>query len=172
MLRRNIFFGPVGDPVDQFDWLETCWSLTRAIDRFNARRIFFVRSRIEKYRQELMMNAENKMTMDMLRVLHPAVESHTPVKNPHDLIPEGGKAQGLRHLAPRLTSLKGKRLALLDNNKVNARELLTAFGKQLQLQHGVAEIKMWRKPTSAAPAPFISEITAWKPDLMLTASGD
>ena len=118
------------------------------------------------------MNAENKMNMHGLRVLHPAVESHTPVKNPHDLIPEGGKAQGLRHLAPRLSSLKGKRLALLDNNKVNARELLSAFGQQLQLQYGVAEIKMWRKPTSAAPAPFIAEITAWKPDLMLTASGD
>ena len=40
------------------------------------------------------MNAENKMNMHGLRVLHPAVESHTPVKNPHDLIPEGGKAQG------------------------------------------------------------------------------
>ena len=118
------------------------------------------------------MNAENNMNTQRLRVLHPAVEAHTPVKNPHDLIPEGGKAQGLRHLAPRLVSLKGKRLALLDNNKVNARELLTAFGKQLQLQHGVGEIKMWRKPTSAAPAPLISEITAWKPALRLTASGD
>ena len=118
------------------------------------------------------MNAENKTHEHMLRVLHPGVEAHTPVKNPHDLIPDGGKEQGLRHLAPRLSDLKGKRLALLDNNKVNARELLSAFGKQLQLQHGVAEIKMWRKPTSAAPAPFIAEITAWKPDLMLTASGD
>ena len=118
------------------------------------------------------MNDQSKMAMNRLRILHPAVEAHTPVKNPHDLIPEGGKEQGLRQLAPRLISLMGKRLALLDNNKVNARELLTAFGKQLQLQHGVAEIKMWRKPTSAAPAPFIAEITAWKPDLMLTASGD
>ena len=118
------------------------------------------------------MNAQKNLSPSMLRVLHPAVEPHTPVKNPHDLIPEGAKAQGLRYLAPRLSSLAGKRLALLDNNKVNARELLTAFGKQLNEQFGLSEIKMWRKPTSAAPAPFIAEITAWKPDLMLTASGD
>ena len=118
------------------------------------------------------MNAEKNLNPSMLRILHPAVESHTPVKNPHDLIPEGAKAQGLRYLAPRLSSLAGKRLALLDNNKVNARELLTAFGKQLNEQFGLSEIKMWRKPTSAAPAPFITEIIAWKPDLMLTASGD
>jgi hypothetical protein len=113
-----------------------------------------------------LLNAAQK-----LHVLHPGVEANTPVKNPHDLIPEGGRAQGQRHLAPRLASLVGKRLALLDNNKVNARELLTAFGAQLQ-RLGVSDIKMWRKPTSAAAAPFISEITAWKPDLMLTASGD
>jgi hypothetical protein len=118
------------------------------------------------------MNAENNINRPVLRVLHPAVEAHTPVKNPHDLIPEGAKAHGARHLAPRLINLKGMRLALLDNNKVNARELLTAFGKQLKEQFGVSDIKMWRKPTSAAPAPFIAEITAWKPDLMLTASGD
>ena len=109
---------------------------------------------------------------NLFTVLHPAVEAHTPVKNPHDLIPEGGQTHGPRHLAPRLSSLAGKRLALLDNNKVNARELLTAFGEQLKAKFGITEIKMWRKPTSAAPAPFIAEITAWKPDLMLTASGD
>ena len=107
-----------------------------------------------------------------LIVLHPGVEAHTPVKNPHELIPEGGKKQGQRYLAPRLPTLLGKRLALIDNNKVNARELLNAFAQQLKTKHGIAEIKMWRKPTSAAAAPFISEITAWKPDLMLTASGD
>jgi hypothetical protein len=110
-------------------------------------------------------------TAQKLYVLHPGVEAHTPVKNPHDLIPEGGREHGQRQLAPRLASLVGKRLALLDNNKVNARELLTAFGAQLK-RLGVSDIKMWRKPTSAAAAPFISEITAWKPDLMLTASGD
>jgi hypothetical protein len=118
------------------------------------------------------MSTESATMRQMLRVLNPAVEPHTPVKNPHELIPEGAKATGVRHLATRLSSLAGKRLALLDNNKVNARELLNAFGQQINRRFGLAEIKMWRKPTSAAPAPFIAEIMAWKPDLLLTASGD
>jgi hypothetical protein len=44
--------------------------------------------------QESLMNAENKMTMHKLGILHPAVESHAPLKNPHDLTPEGVKPKG------------------------------------------------------------------------------
>ena len=39
-----------------------------------------------------------------LQVRHPGVEAHTPVKNPHDLIPEGVREQGQRQLSPRLES--------------------------------------------------------------------
>jgi hypothetical protein len=104
---------------------------------------------------------------DKLIVLHPGVEAETrPVSA------QVASTSAPAGLAPRLATLQGKRLALLDNSKVKAKELLMAVGKRLQEQYGIAEVRVWRKPASAIPAPFIAEMMGWKPDLVLTASGD
>jgi hypothetical protein len=100
-------------------------------------------------------------------VLHPAVETE-----PDSALAPAASSQQVQGLTPRLPTLQGKRLALLDNSKVKAKELLLAFARRLQEQYGVAEVRMWRKPASAIPAPFIPELMEWKPDLVLTASGD
>ena len=107
-----------------------------------------------------------------LAVLHPGLETEVNIRPVGPGFSAGPKLQARQRLAPRLPSLKGTRLALLDNSKVNARELLNALAKRLQAQFGVAEVRPWRKPSPAKGAEFIPELLAWKPDLVLTASGD
>jgi hypothetical protein len=115
-----------------------------------------------------MINGKGESEMsEKLIVLHPAVETET---RQHPA--QAASASARPALAPRLATLQGKRLALLDNSKVKAKELLTAVGKRLQAQYGVAQVRIWRKAASAIPAPFIADIMSWKPDLVLTASGD
>jgi hypothetical protein len=102
-----------------------------------------------------------------LSVLHPAVESTAgaPVK-----VETTGKG-----LAPRFAreqGLRGRRVALLENTKVNAAELLQTLGKRLQAQ-GVGEVRMWRKRHAGeSGAVAIAELLKWKPDLVLTGLGD
>lgn len=117
------------------------------------------------------MNEQAAIPAGRIAVLHPGIE---PADAPDIAAARADRANPARRLglAPRLASLSGKRLALLDNNKVNARELLHALSARLQSQHGIGEVRSWRKPTSAAPAPFMDEIRAWKPDLLFSASGD
>lgn len=117
------------------------------------------------------MNEHARIPEDRIAVLHPGVE----VADAADIAAarsDGANPVRRLGLAPRLSTLSGKRLALLDNNKVNARELLQAVSACLQRRHGIGEVRAWRKPTSAAPAPFMDEIRAWKPDLLFSASGD
>lgn len=106
-----------------------------------------------------------------LAILHPAVEveeSSKPVLvavTSSTQLPASG-------LSPRLSGLQGKRLALMDNSKVNARQLLMAVAKRLQAQYGVGEVRIWRKPSPGVGAQFIPEMMAWHPDLVLNALGD
>ncbi|MCZ6873313.1 MAG: hypothetical protein O7G88_07235 [bacterium] len=70
-------------------------------------------------------------------VLHPAAE-HTIVKHP---------------LAPRLSTLAGTTLALIDNRKRNANVYLKALGCLLQEEYGVARIVIYRKESMSIPTP-------------------
>lgn len=54
-------------------------------------------------------------------------------------------------LAPRLRSLRGLRLALLENTKPNAVVLLRAVGRELQEVYGVREVRMFRKGYFGTP---------------------
>jgi len=54
-------------------------------------------------------------------------------------------------LAPRLRSLRGLTLGLLDNAKPNASVLLAQTGRELQLAHGVKEIRMYQKGYFGTP---------------------
>ncbi len=113
---------------------------------------------------------------DTMAVLHPGVESaHTaPLRSAAAPIamklPE--PAAGPR-LSARLSTLRGKRLALFENGKVNALQILVAVGKHLEARHGVAETKVWRKRHAGGTgAEIIPLIMAWKPDLVLVSTGD
>ena len=58
-------------------------------------------------------------------------------------------------LAPRLTSLAGKRVGILDNSKANAGTLMLAMAKILQERYGVGEVVKREKPVAGPPAPEI-----------------
>ena len=54
-------------------------------------------------------------------------------------------------LSSRLRSLRGLRLALLENTKPNAVVLLRAVGRELQEIYGVREVRMLRKGYFGTP---------------------
>jgi hypothetical protein len=92
-----------------------------------------------------------------LTVLHPGVEEALDTKP---------------KLAARLASLQGKRIALLDNGKVNAGAILAAVAKRLQAL-GAGEVCAWRKQHASFPGEKeIPQIRDWGPDLALVGLGD
>jgi hypothetical protein len=54
-------------------------------------------------------------------------------------------------LAPRLRSLRGLTLGLLDNAKPNASVLLAQTGRELQRAHGIREFVMYQKGYFGTP---------------------
>ena len=56
-------------------------------------------------------------------------------------------------LAPRLESLKGKRIALIDNTKHNVQPYLDATRKLLEQRYGVAGFEYYRKYSASVPTP-------------------
>jgi hypothetical protein len=74
-------------------------------------------------------------------------------------------------LAPRLTSLAGKRIAILDNGKANADVLMLAMAKILQERHGAGEIVKREKPVAGPPKPEVLDALA-QCDLALVGSAD
>ncbi|HYF18441.1 MAG TPA: hypothetical protein VEA40_11290 [Ramlibacter sp.] len=92
-----------------------------------------------------------------LTILHPGIE---------------GDAAAEPRLARRLASLKGARIALLDNGKVNAGVILAAVAERLQ-KLGAGESRAWKKQhASYAGEKEIPQIKAWQPDLALVGIGD
>jgi hypothetical protein len=76
------------------------------------------------------------------------------------LIPTGAPQTGSIPTAPRPKSLKGVRVALLDNGKEFSDVVLDAVAETLKRDHGVTDIKFWRKGFPAKGAPFIEEMAA------------
>ena len=74
-------------------------------------------------------------------------------------------------LAPRLTSLAGKRIGILDNGKANAGTLMLAVARILQDAHGAGDIVKRNKPVAGPPAPEILEALSHC-DLALVGSAD
>jgi hypothetical protein len=56
-------------------------------------------------------------------------------------------------IAPRLDTLKGKRIALIDNTKHNADRFLAAARELLEHNHGVAGFEYFRKFSASVPTP-------------------
>jgi hypothetical protein len=75
-------------------------------------------------------------------------------------------------LAPRLASLAGKTIGLLDNTKHNADLLLQTVGELLVAQHGVKAV-IYRRKISSSPGagPLIGEL-AGACDAVVNAYGD
>lgn len=86
--------------------------------------------------------------------------------------PRGSNAVERRPIAPRLATLAGKTVGLLDNTKKNADILLRTVGEILVADHGVARVVYRRKVGSspAAPAAMLDELAAC--DAVINAYGD
>ena len=75
--------------------------------------------------------------MDIVTVVNPAAEDVTaPVA-----------------LAPAAASLRGARVALIDNSKHNADRFLDTVAALLVRDHGVATIERYRKVSASVPTP-------------------
>ena len=76
------------------------------------------------------------------------------------LLPTGAPATSAMRPADRPQSLKGLRIGLLDNGKEFSDQVLEALADVLRRDHGVTNIKFWRKGFPAKGAPFIAEMAA------------
>ncbi len=87
--------------------------------------------------------------------------------------PRGVVEAEAKPLAPRVTSLEGLRLGVLDNSKWNAGRLLREAAGLLAEAHGFAAVNHYKKDAFALPAPpeLIARIAA-ESDVVLTAIGD
>src|SRR5262245_744554 len=77
------------------------------------------------------------MAEDRLTIVDPAAEDVTE----------------RRALAPRLASLRGARIALIDNSKHNADRFLDTLATLLVRDHGVAKVERYRKVRASVPMP-------------------
>jgi hypothetical protein len=76
-------------------------------------------------------------------------------------------------LAPRLSTLQGKKLGILDNSKTNADRYLTMVAEELQELYGVAEYRMITKENLGSPArPELLEELVRDSDFIITGIGD
>jgi hypothetical protein len=76
-------------------------------------------------------------------------------------------------LAPRLSSLRGARVGLLDNSKSKADKMLDAVAAILHTRYGFTNIVRQRKPSASKPAApeAITEL-ARTCDLVIVGVGD
>ena len=72
----------------------------------------------------------------------------------------------------RLQSLAGCTIGLLDNGKIRVHELLNFMETILCTEHGVAEVRRFKKPDASRPVP--SEVLAQMQgcDAVISAVGD
>ncbi len=76
--------------------------------------------------------------------------------------------------APRLQSLAGKTIALLDISKPGGSVFLDRLEQLLTQRYGIAEIVRTMKPTFTKPAPeaMIEKLLEAKPDAVIEALAD
>ncbi len=75
---------------------------------------------------------------------------------------------------PRLATLRGKRVALLDISKPGGSVFLDRLGALLEQRFGVAEVLRFRKPTFAKPAPegVLADMRKAQPHAIVEALAD
>ena len=87
--------------------------------------------------------------------------------------PRGEVGAEARDIAPRLKSIEGLRLGVLDNTKWNANKLLREVRDQLKGAHGFTAVNYYRKEAFSrfADPKLIEQIRA-ENDIVVTAIGD
>ena len=73
---------------------------------------------------------------------------------------------------PRLVSLPGRTIGLLDNGKFHVRELLDHVAAMLHSQYGVAQVWRFRKPDASRPAPPAVMADMQRCEAIIAAVGD
>jgi hypothetical protein len=87
--------------------------------------------------------------------------------------PEGQLSDRRHHLTPRLETLEGVTLGVLDNAKPNANHLLRTIAERLRQGYGVARVVEFSKGISGVPAsPDTVAALAKECAVVLTGSGD
>jgi len=87
--------------------------------------------------------------------------------------PRGSVVADRLSLAPRVASLEGLRVGMLDNAKMKARKLLDGTTDILRRDHGLAAVNYYLKEgfSYVATPEMIAEIAA-NNDVVITAIGD
>lgn len=89
------------------------------------------------------------------------------------LDPTGQASAGTSAAAPRLSSLEGKRLGLLDNGKTNAVKYLEMVAAILVERYGVGSVKMFHKAALSKPAKRETLVNlVAESDFVVTGIGD
>lgn len=89
------------------------------------------------------------------------------------LDPTGGLEVPTYDLAPRLRTLEGTQLGILDNSKTNAEKFLRMVADLLIDEYGVAELQVVRKEALSKPAleGQLKDLSA-QSDFVITGTGD
>ena len=74
-------------------------------------------------------------------------------------VPTGAVDAQHKKLAPRLKSVRGMRVGILDNCKEFADVVLRGVAEVLEREHG-AKVKFWRKSYLGVPSAFAPEMAA------------
>ncbi len=75
-------------------------------------------------------------------------------------VPTGEADTATSRLAPRLETLRGARIGILDNCKEFADVVLTSVAEALQRDYGVEVVKLWRKSYLGVPSAYAQEMAA------------
>lgn len=75
-------------------------------------------------------------------------------------VPTGDVDTHSKKLAPRLASLRGARVGILDNCKEFADVVLEGVAEALQREYGVEHVKFWQKSYLGIPSPYAAEMAA------------
>jgi hypothetical protein len=75
--------------------------------------------------------------------------------------------------APALTGLEGKTIGILENNKLNAMEMLREVAALFETRHNCMLRSIWHKSNASAPAPagMLAQVVG-EVDFLITGLGD
>jgi hypothetical protein len=75
-------------------------------------------------------------------------------------VPTGEADTATGKLAQRLETVRGARIGILDNCKEFADLVLKGVAEALERDHGVKEVRFWRKNYLGVPSPYATEMAA------------